>query len=35
LPEELARLDAIGQAELVARKEIAPDELVRAAVERI
>ena len=33
--DELARLDATGQAELVARKEVTAVELVEAAIERI
>lgn len=32
---ELARLDATAQAELVRRREVAPDELVRACLDRI
>ena len=33
--DELAFLDATGQAELVRRKEVTPAELVEAAIERI
>jgi amidase len=33
--DELARLDAVGQAELVRRGELTPAELVEAAIDRI
>ena len=35
MPDELARLDATAQAELVRRREVTPRELVDAAIERL